>query len=186
MLLLGRALDALIDPEEAAKRGGEENKMKQVEWRRSAVLPEEFVVVERGMGAALSALVIKKKRRLNYSPSHSTSSRISAAVQDEASASVVALADPQPGERVLDVCAAPGGKTLFAAARMQGRGLLVARDSSEARLGPLREAAEAQGVRAPFLVVEEADGREKEKEEDSALLFDLVLVDAPCSGIALA
>ena len=42
-------------------------------------------------------------------------------VQDESAGMIVALLDPQPGERVLDACAAPGGKALFAAARMQGR-----------------------------------------------------------------
>ena len=42
-------------------------------------------------------------------------------VQDESAGMVVALLDPQPGERVLDACAAPGGKALYAAARMQGQ-----------------------------------------------------------------
>ena len=42
-------------------------------------------------------------------------------VQDEAAGLVVALLDPQPGEAVLDACAAPGGKTLFAAARMNNQ-----------------------------------------------------------------
>lgn len=41
-------------------------------------------------------------------------------VQDESAGMVVSLLDPQPGERVLDACAAPGGKALFAAARMRG------------------------------------------------------------------
>ena len=44
-----------------------------------------------------------------------------AQVQDEAAGLVVAALDPLPGERVLDCCAAPGGKALFAAARMQGQ-----------------------------------------------------------------
>ena len=42
-------------------------------------------------------------------------------MQDEAAGLVVALLDPQPGEAVLDACAAPGGKTLFAAARMNNQ-----------------------------------------------------------------
>lgn len=42
-------------------------------------------------------------------------------VQDESAGIIVALLDPQPGERVLDACAAPGGKALFAAARMLGQ-----------------------------------------------------------------
>lgn len=188
-LLLGRALDALVEEDNKGK-GGKKRNDKPVVWRRSVVLLDEFVVVERGMGAALSGVVVKKaKDSLSSSLPSAPTFRVSAAVQDEASGAVVALADPRPGMRVLDVCAAPGGKALFAAARMRGQGTLVARDSSAARLGPLRDAAEAQGVRAPFLVVEEADGRGKEGEETGAApaaaaapLFDLVLVDAPCSG----
>lgn len=42
-------------------------------------------------------------------------------VQDEAAGLVVAFVDPQPGENILDACAAPGGKTLFMAARMRGQ-----------------------------------------------------------------
>ncbi len=42
-------------------------------------------------------------------------------VQDESAGMVVSLLDPQPGEHVLDACAAPGGKALFAAARMLGK-----------------------------------------------------------------
>lgn len=42
-------------------------------------------------------------------------------VQDEAAGLVVALLDPQPGETILDACAAPGGKALYAASRMQGQ-----------------------------------------------------------------
>lgn len=47
------------------------------------------------------------------------------AVQDEGAGLVVAMLDPQPGEAVLDMCAAPGGKATFAAARMMGKGVLV-------------------------------------------------------------
>ena len=49
---------------------------------------------------------------LNQRPAHIQ-------VQDESAGMIVALLDPQPGDRVLDACAAPGGKALFAAARMQ-------------------------------------------------------------------
>lgn len=46
-------------------------------------------------------------------------------VQDESAGLVVLLLDPQPGERILDACAAPGGKALFAAARMRGQVVLI-------------------------------------------------------------
>ena len=48
-------------------------------------------------------------------------------VQDESAGMVVALLDPQPGERVLDACAAPGGKALFVAAKMQGQVIFLQR-----------------------------------------------------------
>lgn len=57
---------------------------------------------------------------------------------------MVALLDPQPGESLLDACAAPGGKTLFAAARMRGLGTITALDLSASRLEALRRAAERQ------------------------------------------
>lgn len=50
-----------------------------------------------------------------------TSEAFHTQVQDESAGMVVALLDPQPGEDVLDACAAPGGKTLFAAAKMRGQ-----------------------------------------------------------------
>ncbi len=67
-------------------------------------------------------------------------------VQDESAGLVVALLDPQPGERILDCCAAPGGKTLFAAARMGGRGSVTALDVSASKLRALAAAAEAAGA----------------------------------------
>ena len=57
----------------------------------------------------------------------------------------MALLDPQPGDQVLDACAAPGGKCLFAAARMAGTGRITALDLSAARLRALRGAAARQG-----------------------------------------
>jgi len=71
------------------------------------------------------------------------------AVQDEGAGLVVALMDPQPGEALLDACAAPGGKTVFAALRMQAgaeASSIVAVDVNEARLGLVAGAAERAGV----------------------------------------
>ncbi|PRW33141.1 Ribosomal RNA small subunit methyltransferase B isoform A [Chlorella sorokiniana] len=65
-------------------------------------------------------------------------------VQDEAAGLVVALLDPQPGEDLLDACAAPGGKTLFSAARMQGQGSILALDIGRSRLAALRGMAARQ------------------------------------------
>jgi NOL1/NOP2/sun family putative RNA methylase len=83
---------------------------------------------------------------------------------------------PLPGERVLDLCAAPGGKTTHAADLMQDRGSLVAVDASDARIRGLLGNTYRLG-HTNVLVVE-ADGRELPEEA----CFDRVLVDAPCSG----
>jgi 16S rRNA (cytosine967-C5)-methyltransferase len=123
------------------------------------------VVVERGLAAARAALAAGD-----------------AALQDEAAAAVVALAAPRPGDAVLDVCAAPGGKALFAAARMGGVGRLVARDASAARLVRVAAAAAAQGVPRPFLTTVVGDGLDLAHDEECAGKFDVVLLDAPCSG----
>jgi 16S rRNA (cytosine967-C5)-methyltransferase len=101
------------------------------------------------------------------------------AVQDQASSFVVAALDPQPSERVLDVCAAPGGKATHAACIAGPNGLVVGADLSFARLELVRANADRLGVRVLTLA---QDGRRPAVREG----FDRVLVDAPCSGIGSA
>ncbi|GFS45162.1 NOL1/NOP2/sun family protein [Actinidia rufa] len=67
-------------------------------------------------------------------------------VQDESAGLVVSVVDPQPGESIIDCCAAPGGKTLFMASRLSGRGVVSAIDVNKGRLRILREAAKLQQV----------------------------------------
>jgi 16S rRNA (cytosine967-C5)-methyltransferase len=100
------------------------------------------------------------------------------AVQDHASAFVVRVLDPRPGDRIADVCAAPGGKALHAAA-IADSGRVVAADRSERRVGLIRREAGRLGL-APWLVVHDAT------QPALAGGFDRVLVDAPCSGIGSA
>lgn len=83
---------------------------------------------------------------------------------------------PRPGERILDLCAAPGGKTAHLAELMGGRGTLVAVDPKEKRLRGLMANLSRMGY-ANILVIA-ADGRELPE----AANFDRVLVDAPCSA----
>jgi 16S rRNA (cytosine967-C5)-methyltransferase len=96
---------------------------------------------------------------------------------------VVAALDPKPDERVLDCCAAPGGKALFAASRMQGQGSLVALDVSEGRLRAVQATARRQRVPKSFLTCVAMDARQYcANAAASGELFDKVLLDAPCSG----
>jgi 16S rRNA (cytosine967-C5)-methyltransferase len=101
------------------------------------------------------------------------------AVQDQASSFVVRALDPQPGDRVLDVCAGPGGKTGHLACLVEPEGRAVAADVSLARLGLVRANVGRLGMRAGLLV---QDGRRPAVRDG----FDRVLVDAPCSGIGSA
>jgi NOL1/NOP2/fmu family ribosome biogenesis protein/precorrin-6B methylase 2 len=86
--------------------------------------------------------------------------------------------DPQPGERVLDLCAAPGGKTTQIAGRMGGRGLLVCSEIHPARARILSGNVERMGI-SNALVLNEHPARLAERFPG---FFDRVLVDAPCSG----
>jgi len=96
-------------------------------------------------------------------------------VQDPSAGLAVALLDPQPGERVLDACSAPGGKTAQIAERMLDKGLILAADLSHARLRLLRENTQRLALHSIHPVT--WDG-----SVTSGNLFDRVLVDAPCSG----
>jgi 16S rRNA (cytosine967-C5)-methyltransferase len=99
-------------------------------------------------------------------------------IQDEASQLVASLAAPKPGDRVLDACASPGGKTTAMAAAMGNRGLIIATDLRGKRVGLLRRTIETMGATCAHAV----------RADVSAALpfvseFDCVLLDAPCSGL---
>ncbi len=104
------------------------------------------------------------------------------AVQDESAGLVVRLLDPHPGETVLDVCAAPGGKARYAAERMAGRGRVLAFDVNEARLRLLSDVARAAGP--AILHTEAADLRTLAARAD-APTGHRILLDAPCSGLGV-
>lgn len=96
-------------------------------------------------------------------------------VQDPSTLMAVHLLDPRPGEQVLDLCSAPGGKTLAIAERLQNTGSIVAHDIHPGRLELVRENAQRLGV----------SGLEIQPGPDLGGLerrFDRVLVDAPCSN----
>ena len=100
-------------------------------------------------------------------------------VQDEASAFVVRALDPQPGDAVLDACAAPGGKAGHIACLAGAEGTTVAGDVAPRRIGLVRQVGERLGVRLHVLV---HDARRPAVRGP----FDRILVDAPCSGIGAA
>lgn len=102
-------------------------------------------------------------------------------IQDPAARLAVLAAALQPESRVLDVCAAPGGKSFAAAIAMGDRGEIVSCDLHENKLRRIREGAARLGLSS--IRTEAADGRIfQERWRDS---FDLVLVDTPCSGLGI-
>jgi 16S rRNA (cytosine967-C5)-methyltransferase len=102
-------------------------------------------------------------------------------VQDEASQLVVALLDPQPGERVLDLCAAPGGKTTAIAERVGPSGSVVAVDRNTRRLDLVQRAVRRLGLTGIRTVARDATRSLAEIAPEGG--FDRILVDAPCSGL---
>ena len=84
----------------------------------------------------------------------------------------------KPGDRVLDLCAAPGGKATELGARLHGQGVLVANDISASRAKALLKNIEVFGIRNSF-VVNEVPAKLAENFQE---FFDKILVDAPCSG----
>jgi 16S rRNA (cytosine967-C5)-methyltransferase len=101
-------------------------------------------------------------------------------VQDEGSQLAALLANARPGERVIDLCAGAGGKTLALAAMMQRRGQLIATDGDKRRLAPIHARIARAGARN--IEVRTPRG-EADVLADLAQGADLVLIDAPCTGI---
>lgn len=102
-------------------------------------------------------------------------------VQDEGAALVARFARPETGQRVLDLCAAPGGKTLQLALAVGSDGQVTACDLQENRLGLVQDNARRMGLK--HISTAARDAREPLPEWIGA--FDLVLLDAPCSGLGV-
>lgn len=99
-------------------------------------------------------------------------------IQEPSAMGAVPLLDPQPGERMLDLCAAPGGKTTQAAERLGFGGLLVSNEIHGGRAKILSGNVERMGF-ANTVVTNETSGRLAEAFPE---FFDRILIDAPCSG----
>ncbi|MEY2561527.1 MAG: rRNA (cytosine967-C5)-methyltransferase [Verrucomicrobiota bacterium] len=100
-------------------------------------------------------------------------------IQDPSTAAACLLLDPEPGERVLDACAAPGGKTAYLAELMNNDGFVLACDRDEGRIRTLQDNLERLGISiAQFAQHDWTSGNPPANAET----FDRILVDAPCSN----
>lgn len=102
-------------------------------------------------------------------------------VQDKAARLSVSIADPKPRMRVLDCCAAPGGKSFAAAIAMENRGEILSRDIHEKKLNLIRSGAKRLGI--DIISTAAGDARERNTELENS--FDLVIADVPCSGMGV-
>jgi len=100
-------------------------------------------------------------------------------MQDPATRLSVELLNPQPGETILDACAAPGGKAALIAAKMQNKGSLLCTDSNERRLPRLEENLSNLGV---TIAETQAFDWTKTPPEEWTRKFDAILLDVPCSN----
>jgi 16S rRNA (cytosine967-C5)-methyltransferase len=135
-----------------------------VDVTRGALVPDALVLHEPGDVGAIAA--VRDGR---------------ATPQDQASQAIVAILDPRPGDRVLDIASAPGGKATAAAECMAGQGVVVAADLHPGRVRAVGRAVRRLGLDAAIVSVV-ADGRALPVRDHA---FDRVLLDAPCSGLGV-
>lgn len=102
-------------------------------------------------------------------------------VQDEGSMLVAQLADPKEGMLVIDVCSAPGGKSLHMADRMKGTGRIIARDLTEYKAELIQENVDR--LKCTNVKVQVADARTLDEELIGKA--DIVIADLPCSGLGI-
>lgn len=99
-------------------------------------------------------------------------------IQEPSAMAPATYLDAKPGEKILDLCAAPGGKSTQIAAAMKGQGLLISNEIHPARAKILSENIERMGIRNAMVLNESPQALAKIFTE----YFDRIMVDAPCSG----
>ena len=170
--LLGARFDAFYRPQGEVRRALTRNALRCDTARFCALLEGR---VQPSPFCADSFYLTDAALRPGTSPLHHAGVYY---VQEASAAAPAALLDVQPGHRVLDLCAAPGGKSSQLAGALAGQGILVANEYDTARAGVLRSNLERMGA-TNAVVLNETPAR------IAAALpawFDRVLVDAPCSG----
>jgi 16S rRNA (cytosine967-C5)-methyltransferase len=103
-------------------------------------------------------------------------------IQDPSTTIACQLLDPKPGERILDACAAPGGKTALIAEQVKNRAFIAACDRDPERLRILKDNVARLGARITHSVRQDWTRDRLPKEIASAAPFDRILVDAPCTN----
>ncbi|WNB90451.1 16S rRNA (cytosine(967)-C(5))-methyltransferase RsmB [Bacillus sp. NEB1478] len=141
------------------------------------MLREEGITAEKGE-LSPEGIVIKD----GYLPKSNAYNQGLVTIQDESSMLVARAVSPEPGEKVLDACAAPGGKSTHLAEMMKGEGRVVSLDLHQHKVELIKKQADRLGLNN--IDARTLDAR-KVKEEFEIESFDRVLVDAPCSGFGV-
>ena len=102
-------------------------------------------------------------------------------VQDAAARLAIMAAAPKPGQRVLDICSAPGGKSFAAAIAMENHGEIISCDVHENKLSRVEKGAGRLGIN--IISTQMCDASEYFEDFDSS--FDIVIADLPCSGLGV-
>jgi 16S rRNA (cytosine967-C5)-methyltransferase len=155
------------------------NRLKTDPSALIAALAAHEVRVEHGRHAADALIVVKGNPLLTPLADQGLFF-----VQDEASQLVAAMVGAREGQRVLDACASPGGKTIAIAAAMRDRGVIVATDLRGRRVDLLARTVAASGASSIRVVQADAGTLPFARaERDGSGGFDWILLDAPCSGL---
>ncbi|KAG1327422.1 hypothetical protein COCNU_01G013560 [Cocos nucifera] len=165
LVLLKSSYIFLVNTAKGFKRVDLVNRLEalKVPYELSSCL-DDFVRIHTGMQIVIQAGLLKDGI---------------CSVQDESAGLVVSVVDPQPGDTIIDCCAAPGGKTIFMASCLRGKGTVMAIDINRGRLRILKEACKLLNV-ANVVTTTHADLRLYAEKHN--VKVDKVLLDAPCSG----
>jgi len=102
-------------------------------------------------------------------------------IQDQAAMLTVERLNPKPGSRVLDMCAAPGGKTTYLSQMMENQGQIIGRDVYASRLELVKQSSQRLGCKN--ISLEDQDGCKYTSADEES--FDKILLDAPCTGLGV-
>ena len=150
----------VITRDELLKKLAEDDfTVRSSEWSKDGIVCEKLPSLE---------LLFKKYNKCFY-------------VQDESSMLVAGILAPMPGQRVIDVCSAPGGKTTHLAQLMENKGEIIATDIHAHKIGLIKENAQRLGIEIIKTDIKDASDNVEAWNKSA----DCVLVDAPCSGLGV-
>lgn len=168
--LLGEEFPDFLNSYEEERRFG----LRMNPLKGTAGLPE-FVIEEKKIPWAKEGYYYEPEMRPGKHPLHEAGLYY---IQEPSAMAVAEALEPVPGEKILDLCAAPGGKTTHIAGKMAGSGLLVSNEIHPARAKILSQNVERMGI-CNAVVTNEDPVR---LSSVFSCFFDGIVVDAPCSG----